>query len=197
MKLVGCLIMVFLFLFLPVSCIHAQQHVANMYFSVSAPSGWAYRADFLVNNSIILTPNEFSNFLVADDPSTSLLNLIEQGVLVEISLDNSFELENATLDRYVQNLGFSQDYEPNYENASIGGESAIKVFINGTDTGKYSPRKNVTGSINSISYFVIHYDEVYYLYYIANANDYFRYLPYFEQIVKTFKFLDRVNCSSY
>lgn len=189
--------MVFLFLFLPVSCIHAQQHVANMYFSVQAPSGWAYRADFLVNNSIILTPNEFSNFLVADDPSTSLLNLIEQGVLVEISLDNSFELENATLDRYVQNLGFSQDYEPNYENASIGGESAIKVFINGTDTGKYSPRKNVTGSINSISYFVIHYDEVYYLYYIANANDYFRYLPYFEQIVKTFKFLDRVNCSSY
>lgn len=149
--------------------------MANMYLSGRAPSRWAYRADFLVNNSIILTPNEFSNFLVADDPSTSLLNLIEQGVLVEIGLDNSYHLENAT----------------------IGGESAIKVFINGTDTGKYSPRKNVTGSINSINYFVIHYDEAYYLYYIANVNDYFRYLPYFEQIIKTFKFLDRVNCSSY
>jgi hypothetical protein len=189
MKLVRCLIIGILFLFLPVSYIHAQQYAANTYFSVQAPSGWVYRADFLINNSIILTPNEFSSFLVAGNPSTSLLNLIEQGVLVEIGLDNSFHLENATLERYVKNLGFSQDYEPNYGNATIAGERAIKVSINGTDIGKYSTRKNVTGSINSISYLMVHNDEGYYLYYIANANDYYKYLPYFEQIVKTLKFL--------
>jgi hypothetical protein len=168
--------------------IYGEQYVTNKYFSVLAPTGWVYRAEFLVDNSIILIPNEVSKLLVVDNPSASLLNVIERGVLVELGLDNSFELENATLKKYVQNLGFSKNYEPIYGNATVGGEYAIKVFINGTDIGEYSPRKNVTSSINSISYFVFHNDEAYYLYYIANANDYYKYLPYFEQIVKTFKF---------
>lgn len=178
-----------MFLFLPVACIYAQQNAVSPYFSVQVPNGWVYRENFLIDNSIILTPNEFADLLIADNASASLLNVIQHGILVELGLDDDFHKKNASLETYVKHLSFDENYDPKYENASIGGERAIKVFINGTDVGKNSPMKNVTSSINSISYLVMHHDKAYYLYYIANANDYNRYLPYFEQIVKTFKFV--------
>jgi hypothetical protein len=174
---------------LPIAHINAQQTAISPYYSVQVPNGWIYRENFLTNDSIILIPNEFADLLIPDNASASLLNVIQQGILVELGLVDDFHSKNASLEKYVKQLGFFQDFEPKYENATTGGERAIKVFINGSDVGKYSPMKNVTGSINSISYLVLHHDKAYYLYYIANGNDYNKYLTYFEQIIKTFKFL--------
>lgn len=177
-----------MFLFLPVTCVYAQQNAISPYFSVQVPNGWFYRENFL-NNSIILTPNEFNGFLIAANDSASLLDVIEHGLVVELSPDPDFHIKNASLEKYVKHFSsFAQNYDLKYENATIGGERAIKIFINGTDAGKTSTMKNITSSINSISYLVIHCDQPYYLYYIANANGYNKYLPYFEQIVKTFRF---------
>lgn len=75
---------------------------------------------------------------------------------------------------------------PTSENATIGGERAIKVFINSTDLTK--SLANVTVSLVTLSYYVMHDDQPYFLNYLANAKDYQKYLPHFEQMVKTFKF---------
>jgi len=164
--------------------------VVSPNFSVQVPNGWTYRENFL-NSSIILTPNEFAGHLIASNASASLLDVIEHGIVAELSPDLDFHIENASLERYVKHFSsFAENYDLKYENSTIGGERAIKVFINGTDEGKNTPMKNVTSSINSVSYLVMHQDQPYYLYYIANANDYNKYLPYFEQIVKTFRFLN-------
>jgi hypothetical protein len=187
-KLIIPLVIGVMFLFLPVAWVHGQQNVVSPYFSVQVPNGWIYRENFL-NNSIILIPNEFANLLIADNASASLLNVIEHGIVAELGPDPDFHIKNASLEKYVKHFSsFAQNYDLNYENATIGGERAIKVFINGTDAGKTSPMKNVTSGINSISYLVMHQDQPYYLYYIANATDYNKYLPYFEQIVKSFRF---------
>lgn len=179
-----------IFLFSTPGCIYGQKNATTPYFSVEVPNGWVYRENFLINDGIILTPNEFANFLIADNSSASLLNVIQHGIVVELGPDPDFHKKNASLERYVKYfLSFAQNYDPTYENATIGGETAIKILINGTDAGKNSPLKNITDNINSISYLVMHQDEPYYLYYIANANDYNKYLPYYEQIVKTFKFI--------
>ena len=74
-----------------------------------------------------------------------------------------------------------------FGNATLGGERATKILINGTELGKYSPMKNITGSINSIAYLVVHHNQPYYLYYIANENNYIKYLNDFEQIVSNFR----------
>ena len=177
-----------MFLSLPVSCIDAQQSAVTPYFLVQVPNGWSYRENFL-NISLVLTPNEFAGHLIADNASVSLLDLIEHGIVAELGPDPDFHVKNASLDKYVNHFSsYAQNYDLKYENATVGGEKAIKIFINGTDVGQASPMKNVTSGINSISYLVIHRDQPYYLYYIANSNYYNKYLPYFEQIVKTFRF---------
>lgn len=180
-----------LFLFLPVACTYAQQNAVSSFFSVQVPNGWTYRENFLANNSIIFTPNEFAVLLIPDNASASLLDVIQSGILLELGIDEDFHAKNASLQKYVKHFSsFAENYDLKYENATVGGERAIKLFINGTDVGKTSPMKNVTSSINSVSYLVMHHDEPYYLYFIANANDYNKYLPYFEQIVRTFRFAD-------
>jgi hypothetical protein len=169
--------------------VYAITNVSSPYFSIQVPNDWIYRENFLNQGNIVLTPNEFAELLMADNTSASVLDVIEHGIVAELGLDADFNKKNASLEKYVKYfLSFAQNYDPKYENATIGGERAIKVFINGTDVGRTSPMKNVTSSINSISYLVMHQNHPYYLYYIANANDYNKYLPYFEQMVKTFKF---------
>jgi hypothetical protein len=181
------------FLLLLISIFHTVYAITNVnssHFSIEVPTDWVYRENFLNESNIVLTPNEFAGLLIAENASASLLDVIEHGALVELGKDHEFHIENASLEKYVKYfLSFAQNYDPKYENTTIAGDRAIKVFINGTDVGRTSGMKNVTGGINSISYLVMDQDQPYYLYYIANANDYNKYLPYFEQMVKTFKFV--------
>jgi hypothetical protein len=177
-------------LFSTLGCIYGQINAVTPHFSIEVPNNWVYRENFGVNNNVILTPNEFAKLLIADNASASVVDVIEHGIVAELGLDPDFDKKNASLEEYVKHFSsFAQNYDPKYENATIGGERAIKVFINGTDIGRTSPMKNLTSSINSISYLVMHQDQPYYLYYIANANHYNKYLPFFEQIVKTIKFV--------
>ncbi|CAN5608354.1 hypothetical protein BH18THE1_BH18THE1_12040 [soil metagenome] len=182
------LVMGIVFILLVHGSIYAQQTAFTSFFSVQVPTGWVYKENFETEHGIILFPNEYAS-MVAGDSSRSLLDLVEYGILMEFAPDPHYHTKNASLEKYVkQFLSFGRNYDPKIENATIGGEKAIKIFINGTDAGKNSPMKKVTGSINSISYRVVHQGQPYYLYYIANQNNYKKYLLGFEQIVKTFRF---------
>ena len=140
---------------------------------------------------------------------------------MELAPEVYFPIKNAPVELYAKHvLRLPDPLTPTYENATIGGEravkvyinftelvdKAIKVYINSTELALATGTPNVTSSINStelalatglpsaligrnsIFYFVMHDDQPYYLNYIANAKDFEKYLPEFEQMLKTFKF---------
>jgi hypothetical protein len=172
-----------------VSSTYAQEDIITSYFLVEVPDGWVYRQNFLTDNNTILTTTEFANLLKANKPAESLLDVVQRGVSLELGIDEDFRTRNASLEKYVKYfLSNVNDEDVILQNASVGGERAIRVFINGTETGKSSPMKNVTGSINSISYLFFHRGAPNYIYYIANEKNFENYLSQFEQIVQTFRF---------
>jgi hypothetical protein len=162
--------------------------VNNTDFSIEVPNGWVYRENILNDVNILLTPNEFAD-LITDNASITY-GLNEGGVVAELAPDRNFPIKNAPLEKYVKHtLRFASSSALTYENATIGGERAIKVYINGTDLASTSVMPNITSSVNTISYYVMYHDQPYYLSYVANTKDYQKYLPQFEQMVKSFKFM--------
>ena len=178
-----------IFILLSGGSVYGESRAETQYFSIQLPDSWFYKEDFAANDSLLLVPCELTG-LVSDDVSKSLLNLAEKGVLIELGRDLDYQPTNNSLEKYsIYFLNSAQqNYDPEFGNATLGGERATKILINGTEVGKYSPMKNITGSINSIAYLVVHHDQPYYLYFIANENNYKKYLNDFEQIVSNFKF---------
>ena len=178
------------FLFSTLDGIYGQKNVVSPYFSVEVPNGWVYRENFGNNDHILLAPNEFADLLIADNVSASLSDLRYGGFMVELAPDFNFPIKNPPLDTYVKLILNRDGFSPSrYENATIGGERAIKIYSNRSDLGNPNEMPDVTNSLNGLGYYVIHHDNPYYLNYIANAKDYQKYLPQFEQMVKTFKFV--------
>jgi hypothetical protein len=64
------------------------------------------------------------------------------------------------------------------ENATVGGEPAVKVHRTG---------RNAT-NVDVVEYEIIHNNKPYFIQYVANVKDFQKYLPQFQQMVKTFKF---------
>jgi hypothetical protein len=182
-----------------------QTTVNNTDFSFEVPNGWVYRENFpIFMNNTLLTPNEFADILITDNVSV-MSYPFQSKVLVEIAPapEVSFPIKNAPVEIYANyELKKITTFAHKSENASIGGERAIKVYTNGTELANgtnlgnatISAIANVTISVNSIlpssvSYYVVHNDQPYYLQYMSNdIKKYQKYLPQFEQMVKTFKF---------
>jgi hypothetical protein len=159
--------------------------VNNTDFSFEVPNGWVYKEHFVFDNGTLLTPNEFADVLI----NTSLLAGLN-GVMVELAPDDRFPIKNAPVEIYVKHtLKGVNDLFPTYENTTVGGERAIKVFVNSTDVASKLDVTNATVSLLSTSYNVMHDDQPYFLNYMADAKYYQKYLPQFEQMVKTFKFV--------
>jgi hypothetical protein len=66
------------------------------------------------------------------------------------------------------------------ENVTIDNETAVKIYADGI---------NSFSGIKFVEYLVMHNKEPYYIAYMANIKDFQKYLPQFEQMVKTFKFV--------
>ncbi len=158
--------------------------VNNTDFSFEVPNGWVYKEHFVFDNGTLLTPNEFAEVLL----NTSAMLGLDR-VMVELAPDDRFPIRNAPVEIYVKHtLKGVNDLSPTYENATVGGERAIKVFVNSTDVASKLGMNNVTVSVVGLSYNVMHNDQPYFLNYMTNAKYYQKYLPQFEQMVKSFKF---------
>lgn len=51
-----------------------------------------------------------------------------------------------------------------------------------------TPRNNLA-NVEVVDYYVVHNGKPYFIQYVANVKDYQKYLPQFEQMVNTFKFV--------
>ena len=105
-----------------------------------------------------------------------------EGAYSIISLDTDYPYRNIPLETYTQyNINLSKVKIFSKENTTIDGEPAVKIHR--------TARNNLTQFDAGIGYYVFHNSNPYFLQYFANPKDFQKYLPQFEQMVKTFKFL--------
>ena len=92
-------------------------------FSIHVPNGWVYREDYLFDNGILLTANEFADRLISDNAS-ALVDVMQGGILAELRPDPHFPLKNAPVEIYANHtLKIVRGFAPTIENVTIGGES--------------------------------------------------------------------------
>jgi hypothetical protein len=173
--------------------LYAQEKVDNLYFSLNVPDNWTY-AEYSLSgiatilgrgpvNYLIMAPAEFSNILFdKEDESNSAFEKISNGgAFSEMYQDTNFPVKNAPLKTYV-NYKQRDNATLNITSqtfTTIGKEDAVRVVATDTVLGD---------NVKFLRYMVLHDNEAYNLLYAANIKDYDKYLPEFEQMVKSFRF---------
>ncbi len=179
---------------LSLSVVYGQQKVDNLYFLFKIPDTWTY-AEYSNTgmatiygrgpiNDVQSTPGEFADILVQsnDDDRTLSEKIQDGGVYSVIVQDTDYAIQNAPVEAYAKyKISNNKDIwnATSQDNAIVGKEKAIKVYGNGT---------NNYGDLRFVEYLVIHDKNAYQLEYAANVKDYVKYLPEFEQMVKSFRF---------
>ena len=158
--------------------VNAITNVNNTYFSLNIPDNWTYKEGL---SSVGLTPNEFGVILLNQTKPLSE-KMEKEGSYSSFEKDWNFPIKNAGLDLYVKYNIDKQDGMKvvTQDNVSIGNEPAVKISADGI--GSFNGTKFV-------EYLVMHNKEPYSIAYMANVKDYDKYLPEFEEIVKSFKFV--------
>jgi hypothetical protein len=159
-----------------------QEKVENLHFSIKIPETWSYTESF---NTVTTVPGEFAEVLLGDEEDSSLGEKIENGVaLAEFQQDRSFSLKNVPLQLYVKQKVSEINSALNITQADtiLGRQKAIKLFYNGTPESTNIPVKGV-------EYLAILDNEPYHIFYSADAQNFDKYLPEFEERVKSFRFV--------
>lgn len=163
---------------LSISSANALTNVENPGFSIDVPDNWAYRSS--VYEIVRLTPNEFAVFL--HNQSKPMVEIMKQeGALVMLAYDQAYGLKDTPFDAYVKYKINEQNGAnvTSKQNATIDNKPAVKIQGDGLET---------FSGIKFLEYMLMHGNQPYYIEYMANEKDYQKYLPQFEQIVKSFKF---------
>ena len=162
--------------------------VNNTHFSVNVLDNWAYRETndpisvaFGRGPELGLVPSEFNDFLLNTSKVLSGEEIQNEGAYSIISLDTDYPYRNVPLETYTQyNINLSKVKIFSKENTTIDGEPAVKIHR--------TARNNLT-NLEVTDYYIVHNSKPYFLQYAANVKDFQKYLPQFEQMVKTFKFV--------
>lgn len=154
--------------------------VNNTDFSIDIPDNWAYRQDIL--SVVALTPNEFGVLLVNHSKPLNE-KMKDEGAFASFEQEMNFPIKNAGFEVYIKYKIDRQDgmNVTSKENVTLDNEAAVKIDGDGI--------KSFTG-IKFAEYMLMHNEQPYFIAYMANVKDFEKYLPEFEQIVKSFKFVD-------
>jgi hypothetical protein len=165
---------------------------ANNYFSINIPDSWTYTEYSSTGmsqllgggvNEIHLTPSEFSDILLTrGDFRNAIEKLQDEDSLYAIfAQDTNYPIKNAPLESYVKYkidlLGIQNITSQHY--TSVGKEKAVRIDAN---------ESAFFGNTKTALYFFMHDKQPYQIIYLANAKNNEKYLPEFEQMVKSFKF---------
>jgi len=107
----------------------------------------------------------------------------DEGAFASFGQELGYGIKNAPFELYVK-YKIDRQTEMNVtsrQNVTIHGEPAVKIHGDGIKT---------FNGIKFVEYILMHDKEPYYIGYMANVKDFEKYLPQFEQMVKTFKFVD-------
>ena len=154
--------------------------VNNTDFSIDIPDNWTYEQGIF--SMIALTPNEFGVLLV--NHSTPLSEKMkDEGAFASFEQERNFPIKNAGFDVYVTYNIDRQDgmNVTSKQNVTLDNEAAVKIHGDGI--------KSFSG-IKFVEYMLMHNEQPYSIAYMANVKDFEKYLPEFEQIVESLKFVD-------
>lgn len=154
--------------------------VNNTDFSIDIPDSWTYEQG--ISSVVALTPNEFGVLLV-NHSEPLIVKMKDKGAFVSFEQDTNFPIKNAGFDVYVQYKIDRQDgmNVTSKENVTLDDEPAVNIHGDGI--------KSFSG-IKFAEFILMHNEQPYFIAYMANVKDFEKYLPEFEQIVKSFKFVD-------
>ncbi len=177
--------------------IYAIRDVNNTYFSIDVADDWRYAEHSIMAmehsmgdaenngpvNLLTLAPAEFAESLVVNkDNQSAYGKMFDGGAYSTLRHDIDYPTENASLKAYVEhriNSIISGVNLTSQHETIVGDEKAVRIEGIGI---------NKLINLKYVAYLVLHDNDPYYLEYIANVNDFQKYLPQFEQMVKTFKF---------
>jgi hypothetical protein len=152
----------------------------NTDFSIDIPDNWAYEQGIFP--VVALTPNEYGVLLVNHSKPLSE-KMKDEGAFASFEQERKFPIKNVDFDVYVNYNIDKQDgmNVTSKENVTLDNEAAVKIQGDGI--------KSFSG-IKFVEYMLMHNEQPYFIAYMANVKDFEKYLPEFEQIVKSLKFVD-------
>jgi hypothetical protein len=172
----------------PLQGAYAVESFKGLPFSVEIPETWAYTEtpEPPIENvlgvasytSVVLVPVQFAELLIQEKGDIAMGNGSAAIVFAKAS---DYSVKNAPLDLYVK-YRMNEDDSINvisHQDTIVGKEKAVKIEASKNDT---------SGNIRLHEYLLLHKNEPYVLRFITGPNDFERYLPEFELMVKSFTF---------
>ena len=178
---------ILLLLFL-IQSAYSLEKFRGLPFSIEVPDSWSYTEtpepplEHVLGvssySSVVLVPAKFAELLIQDKGDIGMGNGTAAIVFAE---DSDYTVKNAPPDLYVK-FRMNKDDSLNVtsrQDTMVGKEKAVRIEGSKNDT---------SGNIKLLEYLIIHNNEPYIIRYIASMNDFERYLPDFELMVKSFMF---------
>jgi len=178
---------ILLLLFL-IQSAYSLEKFRGLLFSIEVPDSWSYTEtpepplEHVLGvssySSVVLVPAKFAELLIQDRGDIGMGNGTAAILFAE---DSDYTVKNAPPELYVK-FRMNKDDSLNVtsrQDTMVGKEKAVRIEGIKNDT---------SGNIRLLEYLIIHNNEPYIIRYIASMNDFERYLPDFELMVKSFMF---------
>ena len=177
-----------LLLFLIQSAYSVEEKFRGLPFSIEVPNTWSYTESpetplehalgLSSYSSVVLVPAKFADLLIQDKGNIEMGNGTAAILFAE---DSDYTVKNAPPELYVK-FRMNKDDSLNVtsqQDTLVGKEKAVR--IDGT-------KNDTSGPLKVSEYLLTHNNEPYIIRYIASTNDFKKYLPDFELMVKSFMF---------
>jgi hypothetical protein len=177
-----------LLLFLIQSAYSVEEKFRGLPFSIEVPNTWSYTESpetplehalgLSSYSSVVLVPAKFADLLIQDKGNIEIGNGTSAILFAE---DSDYTVKNAPPELYVK-FRINKDDSLNVtsqQDTTVGKEKAVR--IDGT-------KNDTSGPLKVSEYLLTHNNEPYIIRYIASTNDFKKYLPDFELMVKSFMF---------
>ncbi|HEY7227187.1 MAG TPA: hypothetical protein VH481_03580 [Nitrososphaeraceae archaeon] len=188
MYLVHIITTTILLLFLIQSAYSVEEKFRGLPFSIEVPNTWSYTESpeaplehalgLSSYSSVVLVPAKFADLLIQDKGDIALGNGTAAILFAE---DSDYTVKNAPPELYVK-FRMNKDDSLNVtsqQDTTVGKEKAVRIEGTKNDTA---------GSLKLLEYLLTHNNEPYIIRYVASTNDFQKYLPDFELMVKSFMF---------
>ncbi len=177
-----------LLLFLIQSAYSVEEKFRGLPFSIEVPNTWSYTESpetplehalgLSSYSSVVLVPAKFADLLIQDKGNIEMGNGTAAILFAE---DSDYTVKNAPPELYVK-FRMNKDDSLNVtsqRDTLVGKEKAVR--IDGT-------KNDTAGPLKVSEYLLTHNNEPYIIRYIASTNDFKKYLPDFELMVRSFMF---------
>ena len=177
-----------LLLFLIQSAYSLEEKFRGLPFSIEVPNTWSYTESpetplehalgLSSYSSVVLVPSKFADLLIQDKGNIEIGNGTAAILFAE---DSDYTVKNAPPELYVK-FRMNKDDSLNVtsqQDTLVGKEKAVR--IDGT-------KNDTAGPLKVSEYLLTHNNEPYIIRYIASTNDFKKYLPDFELMVRSFMF---------